>query len=739
MTFIHASLLGGLLLAGLPILLHFLLRKKPRRILFPAFRFLEQRRRVNQRRLRLQHLLLLALRVLVIAALCLGLARPEAYSEFLSPHRDRPVVAVFVIDTSLSMQYKVGGVTRLADAQRRAHELLDRISPKGSLVAVLDSADSGENAGPLVSHAEARERINALRPRPEAGSLNVALERAFARLDGAKAKEGNLPRFLYVFSDRTRASWSPGGPARVPDGVQAVYVDLGPRQPIDLSVEKVELNPPLVRPGGRFEVLVTVRSTAREKKQNVLELCHDRSPTSRVLQRLPVTVLPDRRPTDLIVFEGQAPTPPEGVGNYPYPLTVQFVGPDSLEFNNSRHATLLVRRGRKQLVVLDRKVPERFNWWAAVNGMRNFQAEIKQLDAVESLAPTELSAYPIITLFQLRRLPDELAKKLRGYVNAGGGLIVVPAGEGLTPGLLEAFNKNAGADGLLPARLERLVSAPDDRPAVWSDWQAGHPLTEPLARLARTAPGFDFDGDLRPAAHRYWKLAPAPGSVTVATFAGGDPALMERPVGKGHVVLLSTPMDTRTLGPDTSEMWHNYWYGSFGVVLIDRIGLFLAGERSVPELDFPCGDVPAVPVPGGDTSDLRVTGPKNFDARLPANTLLRVPTAREPGNYLVRDDRGRVRAGFSVNARVEESDLTKVDKKDIEAILGPRSVLVLDQGEDLSKALQALRPPPRELLPYLMLLLLLLLAGEAVLANTFYRRSDAAPSAGEPRSREAAA
>ena len=81
MSFVHPLLLGGLLLVGIPVLIHLIMRQKPKHLLFPAFRFLVRQHRTNQRRLRLRHLLLLALRVLLIAAVCLALAQPRLFSE----------------------------------------------------------------------------------------------------------------------------------------------------------------------------------------------------------------------------------------------------------------------------------------------------------------------------------------------------------------------------------------------------------------------------------------------------------------------------------------------------------------------------------------------------------------------------------------------------------------------------------------------------------------------------------
>src|SRR5262249_30606293 len=136
MTFLHPLLLGGLLLAGIPILLHLIMRQKPKRLPFPALRFLLQRHRTNQRSMRLRHLLLLALRIFLIAAMCLALARPKLFSGMLDWTEGQPVAVVLLIDTSYSMQYTAGGKTRLEEAKVRADEILKDL-PDNSVVAAL--------------------------------------------------------------------------------------------------------------------------------------------------------------------------------------------------------------------------------------------------------------------------------------------------------------------------------------------------------------------------------------------------------------------------------------------------------------------------------------------------------------------------------------------------------------------------------------------------------------------------
>ena len=91
MSFLHPALLGLLALAAVPVVLHFLLKPKPKRLVFPALRLLKERRRQNDRRMRLRHLWLLLLRMLLLAVLVLAVARPS-----LPPANYSPTTAEWV-------------------------------------------------------------------------------------------------------------------------------------------------------------------------------------------------------------------------------------------------------------------------------------------------------------------------------------------------------------------------------------------------------------------------------------------------------------------------------------------------------------------------------------------------------------------------------------------------------------------------------------------------------------------
>jgi hypothetical protein len=738
MSFIHAYLLGGLLLAGLPVLLHLLLRQKPKRLPFPAFRFLKARQRINQRKLQLQHLLLLLLRILVLVVLCLALARPRLFSDRLGLVTDRAVHAVLLFDTSASMEYLSSGVSRLDEARLRGRELLDEMNP-GSRVAVIDAGEEVQAA--LLPPAEARPRLDTLRIRPATGPLNTAVERALRLLEQQPAEEDSPPRLLYIFSDRTRNCWdSAGFKPRLPEGVQVVFVDVGIESPRDLGIDRIEIVPPVVAPESRFEVRVSVRGTP-EGHENELACTFDNDPDpTRTTDRRPVQ-LANGITREQIVFERKAPALPSDIAqDVPVQLTVRLGTRDALNNNNARQATLLVRGGRKLLTLVNTRDERRSRIWEAAHAAtRHFSCEVRTFDEASKLTPRELAGYAVVALLQPTTVPTDWWPRLTAYVRSGGGLAIVPAGEELQP-TREEFNKAGLSAELLPAPLERLVDAPADKPVVWDRFSGTHPLMAPFAAWVR---GVDPDfarEDLRPFVRRYWKLGPlVKEALSIAPYVDADnsPALAERLLGKGRIVLFTTPLDFRFVDERRTIPWTNYWTdSSFGLVLIDRVCRYLAGEVSIPQVNFLCGEVPTVPVMDSQPP-LSLTGPElaGAERNLPPpdeQGMIRIAQAVSPGNYLILDARKQVVAGFSLNLSDKESDLQRVPIEELESVLGEGSVVSARGTISLQEALSSARQPPLELLPYLMMLLLVVLTLESLLANRFYRQLPAAEPAPRP-------
>ena len=718
MAFIHGYLLGGLLLAGLPVLLHLLMRQKPRRLSFPAFRFLKAKQRVNQRKIRLQHLLLLLLRMAVIALLCLALARPRIFASRSGDGAERAVVAVVLVDTSASMDYAVAGVTRLDDVRGRVRELLDEMND-GSRVALLDGGD--DSAPVFLPRGEVRVRLDALRIRPAAGSLNLAVERALRRLESDDADEGT-PRLLYVFTDRTRASWDPRGVVpKVPDGVTVLVVDVGVEAPRDLEVERVEVVPPIVAPGGGYKVRVSVRGTPTGH-ENELACLLDGNP----LDKKPIS-LPIDRTSSPVEFEGVAPLDgADQTADTVHQITVRLVSRDALAMNDTRHASFLVRGSRRLLTLVETRDERKLRVWKPLHEVTpSFRNDIRTFAEADKLPPKDLATYSVIALFQVTTVPDGWWKKLADRANVGVGIAIIPGGDEVVPGL-EKFNREGVGAKVLPAPLDRLV----DTPRLTWQFRGGHALMKPFVDWSRNIDTDFVSEEGRPFVRRYWQLGPRDkDAIDITSYTNGKPALVERLIGKGKAILFTSPLDIRYLAADGSQQWNNYWTSSaFGLILVDRVCRYLGGEDSTtPELNFVCGQVPTVALPAGAVSPLSLGGPglsgpeKALKSPAPDKPLS-LPQAVMPGNYLILDAKDRPVAGFSVNLPPRETALDRVPIEELETVLGKDTVIRPGQAASLGDVLRASRPAPIELLPAMMIALLVFLTVESLLANRFYKR-----------------
>jgi hypothetical protein len=727
LTFIHGYLLGGLVLIGLPVLIHLIMRQRPRQLSFPAFRFLRQQHRINQRKLRLQHLLLLLLRMALIAALCLALARPRLRSASLALGAEQPIAAVLVVDTSESMGLSDGKQTRLDEARARAREVLDE-SADGSRLALIDAGDetsSGEGIDELTGNLGLiRTRLDGLRLRPAGGALNRSVARAARLLQQAATGEEALPRFLYVFSDRTRPSWD-GGPSREPlplDGINVVYLDVGKDGPRDLAIEDVKVDPAVVAPGAPFSIHVAVRASGGDF-ENDLTCQIDNDP--EVGRVDPNQVKRRAGQSEEVVFPPRkAPLRPAGSGDTPYQVTVKLVNGDALPFNDVRHATFLVRNKPRVVTLADKpSVPA--IWVTAHKALDlrpegGFDVVVKRPDELDE---KDLSSARVVCLFQLSHPEPELWDKLAKFVRQGGGLAVVPGGDEMEA---NAYTVDS-ATKLLPGKYAELVKIPPGKPhLLWAPFAGQDDLTRPFREWVRSANPDFARQELRPFVNAYWRVRPNDFAVASYEDDKKDPALLVRQLGAGRVVQLTSPLDGRGFSAD--RPWHNYWLeSSFGLVLVDRICTYLAGTSTIPELNFMSG-MPAQVVPAGGppAPPLKLTGPEPSAtaARLAIDDgRVTVTGAEQPGNYQVRDAKGAVVAAFSVAVRREESNLERIPIDELEAVLGKGSVLPAERRTSLRELLQGRWSAPIELLPWLMLLLLLAMSFEALLANRFYRRS----------------
>ena len=183
MSFLTPMLLAGSLLVAVPVILHLTMRRQPQRHVFPAIRFVQARRESNRRKMRFRHLLLLALRMALIAAFAIALARPALVGSQSHGKAGAPLAVALVIDNGPSMQYQHENRTRLEQAAMMAADLA-RDLPETCSVGVLDR---GRSRGRFVAdQATALARLKNLAPTASPRPLAEVVGEAIALVASAQ-------------------------------------------------------------------------------------------------------------------------------------------------------------------------------------------------------------------------------------------------------------------------------------------------------------------------------------------------------------------------------------------------------------------------------------------------------------------------------------------------------------------------------------------------------------------------
>ncbi|VAX41189.1 hypothetical protein MNBD_PLANCTO02-2860 [hydrothermal vent metagenome] len=197
-------MLLGLAGITLPVLAHLLSRKNYDVVEWGAMQFLELKQ-AARRRIHLEHILLMLLRMGLIAFIVFALARPWASGGFLtkmvsSQSRD----VVFIIDGSLSMGWEGKETTPHAKAIQWIHKTLEVMRP-GDTVTILDAREQVHPLlqSPTRNFDRVREALEEIPPPAGASYLAQAVQQGVQIL----STTSNLSREIIVLTDGQAYGW----------------------------------------------------------------------------------------------------------------------------------------------------------------------------------------------------------------------------------------------------------------------------------------------------------------------------------------------------------------------------------------------------------------------------------------------------------------------------------------------------------------------------------------------------
>ena len=204
MGFFSPWFLGGLLAVGLPVWLHLLKRHKTDPKPFPSLMFFEHREQSSVMHRRLDHLLLFALRLLMLLILALLFAEP--FLRLLTPKGEGKKLIVIAVDNSASMRASVnGGKTRLEQAKTDALAQLAKVPAQQQAQVLALSGQVQALTQQVADPGELRAAVASI-PQTDGRSSFGELSRFLRTLN----ESTKTPLEVHFFSDLQKTGLPPG-------------------------------------------------------------------------------------------------------------------------------------------------------------------------------------------------------------------------------------------------------------------------------------------------------------------------------------------------------------------------------------------------------------------------------------------------------------------------------------------------------------------------------------------------
>ncbi len=646
-----------------------------------------------------------------------------------------PIAALVIVDTSPRMTYVQESTSRLEEAIMIGDWLLGQL-PSDSQVSVVAT----DNDQPFfsVDVGAAKKRLDTLEITYQSGTIPTAIA------DGLRLiQQSELERKeVYVITDLTKRSWNAeesGKIARALDadpGISVFVIDVGIEDPQNFAVAPLELSNEAVTSTGGLEIKTNITHLGPMAQRTVNLKIEKPDPDKiRPIVRDGKLLVPEshwQQTINLDVPENSsAPVQFKFSESLPvgtYHGTVEVVGQDALPIDNQQHFTFQVRKSWKALAVYpDDVIPE--NLSVAItpsNKSSSFYGvfECKNVKQSQMMVQEGFGAYEAIFILNPEPIQATTWKMLEEYVEAGGGLAIF-LGHNAASGPLGPYPEftTEAAQRVLTGALTRQWNRPIDDPVFISPDNLEHPVMRYFKKRAEDVPWTDHP------VFKYWGLEADqldeefPTSV-ILRYGNQQPALIERQIGNGRVLVMTTPITEPRTPENNRKRWNDLFLGYAwpAFALTREIANHLV-EGSADRLNLQVGQIASMkndpnyyPETYNVFSPRKDVRPTQLNA---SNQNLRYRFTDTPGHYRLKGLLMPVLRGFSVNLDLADTDLTRIDKEQLDSFFGADRYQLAKQKNEIQRK-QGTSRRGKEFFPLLIVILMVVLGIEQLMSNRFY-------------------
>jgi len=678
MGFLAPWFLAGVAAVGLPIWIHLLKRHKTDPRLFPSLMFFEKREMSSVKHRRLEHILLFALRALMLILLALLFANPFIKRDPAAIGGKK--VLVIAVDHSFSMR----AADHLSKAKDEALSLIAGLKP-GDQAQVIALGGQVQALTQILSDpGELRVAVQSIQPGDSRASFGE-----LARYIRTLSESTHLPLEVHLASDLQKTALPPGfADLRLDASTTLVFHQIG-KPATNVAVENV-VAPARIFDPKKVRVQATITSFAApdesvEKSQKNVSLVLN----NKVLQTKTVEVpAGGRAQVEFLALDA------------PYGFSkgeVRVDGADTLPADDRFYFAVERTDPRKVLFVDDGRHPRAQLYYRAAldsSGDSAFQMEVVRPDVAGN---QQLSHYAFVVLDDIGTVSSTLEDALKKYVNAGGSVLI-------------ALGPASAAQPKVPLVDETIEAAAyagreGDRFLNVSEIDAGHPAMRSVERFS----GVKF--------YQAIHVTPAKSRV-LARLNDQTPLVLERQMGEGKVLVFTSTFDNVTNDLPLHASW---------VPFVERSAAYLAGSGAEQPVNLVVDSYVELRAADSKSAAAEVLDPdgKRLLSLEEATTAKNFAVNKE-GFFELKTASGR-HTLLAVHADRRESDLAVI----------PDETLALWRATGSDQTAAGASGPENErdkkpwpLWPWLLLLLLVVAMAESLVADRHLR-----PAADNPETR----
>jgi hypothetical protein len=715
MSFLAPLFLVGLAALAIPVLIHLVQRERRRVVEFPSLMFLQRLPYRSVRRRRIQNWFLLLVRLAALALIVAAFGRPFLKRPDLAAAATAGAREIVVLlDNSYSMAYG----TRWQTARANAREVVSKLGAADRVSLLLFASEPQLSLRSTQDRGRVLAAIEAAEPTPGATRYGPALKLASSILSASPLSR----REVVLISDFQRSGWRGAEDVRLPQGATATAMPVEG----DETASNVAVTP------------VTLERSTFADQERVVVTSGALNRSGRAVSNLALALEINGR----VVETQRVNLEPHGSSTVSFaPVTIASrhlrgtvrIPPDALAWDNSFHFVVSRSEPTRVLVVeRDGPPPEATLYLQRalkLGEAPRFDVVVKRAAQVTS---QDLATTRLLVLNDVPATPA-LAAPVGDFVKRGGGLFVVlgryaawPATDSeilpvLPTAVVDRSARDVGRLGVIEYahpvfEVFRTPRSGDFSVAHFYGYRA----VEPVSSSRRDEPSDARDRKTSPTerpetgATRDSVPPAAESPVVAARFDDGAPALVERRVGAGRVLVWTSTVDLS---------WNNFALTPVFLPFIHRVARHLC-EYTESAPWFTVGQVTDVSLasrPSATESGGRFALAPSGQ-RVEFGTGADVLHMTEQGFYEIRRLGRDAEAAMTLASNVDlsESDLAKVDHRELTASLRGSAPGGTSARVEAAPSEQAQERAQR-IWWYLLLLGVLLLGLDTILANRLSR------------------